>query len=81
LGDAFQARAASGSLSLGYCCAMNQALRIPIAILILGLIIFKAMLFREMLFRVMLFREMLFREMLFRFDLLLFRHIPLGRVF
>ncbi|MFM2101114.1 MAG: hypothetical protein RIR05_100 [Bacteroidota bacterium] len=31
LGDAFQARATPGSLKLGYCCAMNQALRIPIA--------------------------------------------------
>ena len=25
------ARATPGSLTLGYCCAMNQALRIPIA--------------------------------------------------
>jgi len=34
LGDAFQARATAGSLSLGYCCAMNQALRIPIAVIL-----------------------------------------------
>jgi len=32
LGDALRARATPGSLPLGYCFAMNQALRIPIAI-------------------------------------------------
>jgi len=30
------ARATPGSLPLGYCYAMNQALRIPIAIIVLG---------------------------------------------
>ena len=30
------ARATPGSLTLGYCYAMNQALRIPIAIFVLG---------------------------------------------
>jgi len=30
------ARATPGSLPLGYCYAMNQALRIPIAIFVLG---------------------------------------------
>jgi len=34
------ARATPGSLSLGYCCAMNQALRIPIAVILCWIMFF-----------------------------------------
>ena len=41
------ARATTGSPSLGYCYAMNQALRIPIAVLILYWNLFMAMIFNK----------------------------------
>ena len=67
------ARATPGSLKLGYCCAMNQALRIPIAILFLGWNIFFVKYFRIVLFFWRCLRPGVLRA---RFARLLLRNEP-----